>query len=145
MSAAEKSLPGARPAAGEDRHRPANTGMKTAAARAISLLAYLGLIAWVMAWIIFLGDVARQHVSLWLVLLVTPLLLPLRGVLAGGDKAIIWGTLVVLLYAVHGGVVAWSDPRPALAGTGRESGLALAYLFSASFFVRWRALTATGA
>ncbi len=118
--------------------------MKTAAARAISLLAYLGLIAWVMAWIIFLGDVARQHVSLWLVLLVTPLLLPLRGVLAGGDKAIIWGTLVVLLYAVHGGVVAWSDPDQRWLGLV-ESGLALAYLFSASFFVRWRALTATGA
>ena len=118
--------------------------MKTAAARAISLLAYLGLIAWVMAWIIFLGDVARQHVSLWLVLLVTPLLLPLRGVLAGGGKAIIWGTLVVLLYAVHGGVVAWSDPDQRWLGLV-ESGLALAYLFSASFFVRWRALTATGA
>ena len=109
--------------------------MKTAAARALSLLAYLGLIAWVMAWIIVLGDVARQHVSLWLV--------PLRGVLAGGDKAMIWGTRVVLLYAVHGGVVAWSDPGQRWLGLV-ESGLALAYLFSASFFVRWRALTATG-
>ena len=84
--------------------------MRVGAARAVSLAAYLGLIAWVMLWIVFLGEVAEQHISLWLLLFVPPLLLPLRGVLAGRDKALVWGTLVGLAYFVHGGVVAWSEP-----------------------------------
>ena len=112
--------------------------MRIQAARACALASYLGLIGWVMAWIVFLGEVAREHISLWLILFVTPLLLPLRGVLAGRDKALIWGTLVSLLYAVHGGVVAWSEPDDRWLGL-IEAGLAVIYLISASFFVRWRA------
>jgi uncharacterized membrane protein len=112
--------------------------MKTRIARGLSLCCYLGLIGFVMLWIITLGEVAREHISIWLLLFVTPLLLPLRGVLAGRDKALIWGTLVVLIYFVHGGVVAWSDPQQRALGL-IESALALTYLISASFFVRWRA------
>lgn len=112
--------------------------MKTDVARIISLLSYLGLITWVMLWIITLGNVGREHISIWLVLLVTPLLLPLRGVLAGRDKPLIWGALVGLLYLVHGGVVAWSDPGQRWLGV-IEMVLSLAFLLSASFFVRWRA------
>jgi uncharacterized membrane protein len=113
--------------------------VKIRAARLISLASYLGLIAWVMAWILFLGEVAREHISLLLLLFVTPMLLPLRGVLAGRDKALIWGTLVGLPYLVHGGVVAWSDPGQRWLGL-IEMGLSLAFLFSASYFIRWRAL-----
>lgn len=113
--------------------------MKIRATRLVSLAAYLGLIAWVMAWIVFLGDVAREHISLWLLLTVTPLLLPLRGVLAGRDKALVWGTLVALLYALHGGMVAWTDPPQRWLGL-TEAALSLTYLVSASYFIRWRAL-----
>ena len=60
--------------------------MKTGLARGLSLAAYLGLFAWVMLWIIVLGDVAREHVSMWLLFFAGPLLLPLRGVLRGNDK-----------------------------------------------------------
>lgn len=112
--------------------------MKTRVARGLSLFSYLGLIGWVMAWIVFLGDVARQHISVLLLLLVTPLLLPLRGVLAGRDKALIWGTLVSLPYLLHGGVVAWVDPAQRWLGLV-EVTLSLLFLVSASFFVRWRA------
>jgi len=114
--------------------------VKTRAARWLSLASYLGLIAWIMAWIILLGDVAREHKSLWLLLFVSPLLLPLRGVLAGRDKALIWGTLVCLLYTVHGGTVAWSEPENRWMGLV-EVGLSLSYLFSASYFIRWRAIS----
>ena len=113
--------------------------MRVGAARAVSLAAYLGLIAWVMLWIVFLGEVAEQHISLWLLLFVPPLLLPLRGVLAGRDKALVWGTLISLGYFVHGGVVAWSEPAQRWLGLV-EATLSLVYLISASFFVRWRAL-----
>lgn len=113
--------------------------MKIGVVRALSLASYLGLIAWTMAWIILLGDVAREHVSLWLLLFAGPLLLPLRGVLAGRDKALIWGALVSLLYVVHGGTVAWSDPAQRWLGLV-EAGLSLVYLVSASYFIRWRAI-----
>jgi uncharacterized membrane protein len=113
--------------------------VKIRVVRILSLVSYLGLIGWAMAWIIVLGDVAREHVSILLLLLVTPLLLPLRGVLAGRDKALIWGTLVSLLYTVHGGMVAWSDPAQRWLGL-IEMGLSLVYLISASYFIRWRAV-----
>jgi len=113
--------------------------VRTHAARWLSLVSYLGLIAWVMAWIILLGDVAREHKSLWLLLFVSPLLLPLRGVLAGRDKALIWGTLVSLLYTVHGGMVAWAEPDNRWFGL-IEVSLSLGYLISASYFIRWRAI-----
>ena len=112
--------------------------MKTDVARALALSCYLGLITWVMLWIIFLGEVAREYISLWLLLFVTPLLLPLRGVLAGRDKALIWGTLVCLLYLVHGGAVAWAEPAQRWLGL-IEFALSLTYLISASLFIRWRA------
>ena len=112
--------------------------MKILVSRWLSLFSYLGLIAFVMLWIIVLGDVADKYISLWLLLFVTPLLLPLRGVLAGRDKALIWGTLVILLYAVHGGMVAWSEPANRWLGL-LEAALSLTYLVSASLFVRWRA------
>ncbi|MCB1787484.1 MAG: DUF2069 domain-containing protein [Chromatiaceae bacterium] len=110
----------------------------TRAARMLSLAAYLALIAVVMAWIVFLGDVEKSRISLYLVLFVTPLLIPLRGVLHGRDKALVWGALVALPYAVHGGVVAWSGPARWLGLS--EAGLSLVYLISASLFIRWRAV-----
>lgn len=112
--------------------------MKTRVARVLALVTYLGLIALLMLWIIFLGEVAREHISLWLLLFVTPLLLPLRGVLAGRNKALIWGTLVCLLYLVHGGMVAWAEPQQRWLGL-IEFLLSLTYLISASLFIRWRA------
>lgn len=112
--------------------------MKTRIARWLSLATYAGLVAWTMAWIVFLGGVAREHISLSLLLFVTPLLLPLRGVLAGRDKALIWGALVSLAYFVYGGMLAWTEgPHRALGLV--EAVLALVYLVSASLFIRWRA------
>jgi uncharacterized membrane protein len=40
---------------------------------------------------------------------------------------------------VHGGTVAWSDPAQRWLGLV-EAGLSLIYLFSASYFIRWRAI-----
>ncbi|WP_078120785.1 DUF2069 domain-containing protein [Thiosocius teredinicola] len=112
--------------------------MKTQLVRWLSLLTYVGLIAWVMAWIIFLGEVDPQHKSIWLLLFVTPLLIPLRGVLAARDKTLVWAVLVTLLYALHGSMVAWTDETQRWLGL-TEAALSLGFLFSASYFIRWRA------
>ena len=115
--------------------------MKIRAAQSISIASYLGLIGWMMLWIMLLGGHARDHISLLLLLLVTPLLLPLRGVLAGRDKALIWGALVSLIYLVHGGMLAWSDVERPWFGL-LELGLSIVFVISASFFIRWRATDA---
>lgn len=113
--------------------------MKIQLARWLSLASYLGLIAWLMVWIIFLDAVEEKHISIWLLLFVSPLLFPLRGVLAGRDKALVWGTLVSLLYAVHGGMVAWSNTDNNWYGL-LEAGLSVLYVLGASYFIRWRAM-----
>lgn len=111
---------------------------KTNAARILSLAAYLGLLGFVLAWSILLGDLPGNQISLTLLVLGVPLLLPLRGILHGRDRSIIWGTLVSLLYLVHGGIVWWSEPAHAHWGV-LEMFLSLLFVFSASFFIRWRA------
>ena len=112
--------------------------MKITVARVASLASYVALTLWVMAWMLLFGDLEARYVSLYLLFFVGPLLIPLRGILATRDKAMVWGTLLVLPFAVHGGVVAWAGGDTAWLGIV-ESALALSYLFSASFFIRWRA------
>lgn len=117
--------------------------MKIKATRGLSLASYLGLIAFGMAWAIALGDVPRQQISMTL-LYYAPLLIPLRGILHGRDKAILWGVLISLLYLIHGGTIAWADDVHRWWGL-LESFLVLGYLFSASLFIRWRAEAAAQA
>ena len=110
---------------------------RTALARGLSLACYLGLIAFGMAWAIRLGGLPRNQISLTLLILVGPLLLPLRGILAARDKSLVWGTLAALIPLLHGGVILWAGPQHALGWL--EFLLALGYIVSASFFIRWRA------
>ena len=112
--------------------------------RALSLLSFLGLVGWVMAWIIVLGDVDTQHISLSLLLYVSPLLLVLFGVLGGRDKPLVYALLVSLPYTVHGGVVAWTEPLQRGLGL-TEAALGLVFLFSTAFFIRARARAAVDA
>lgn len=105
--------------------------------RGLSLASYLGLITLLMLWIIWLGEVPRERISISLLLAVLPLLLPLRGILAGHAKPIIWGTLLSLPYSVHAGMLLWDNP-PNLALGLPELLFGLTYLISASLFVRWR-------
>jgi uncharacterized membrane protein len=110
---------------------------KVAVARTLSLGSYLGLIAFGMAWAIVLGDIPRQQISLSL-LFYAPLLLPLRGILHGRDRSILWGALICLLYVLHGGQVWWADPVHWYWGA-LETVLAVVSMIFASFFIRWRA------
>jgi len=108
-------------------------------ARWLSLGSYLGLIAFGMLWAIVLGDVPQARISLSLMFF-APLLVPLRGILHARDRAIIWGALVSLIYLVHGGMVWWADPGHRHWGA-LELCLALLFMVSGSYFVRWRAET----
>ena len=110
---------------------------KVALARSLSLGSYLALIAFGMAWAIKLGDLPEQQISFSL-LFFAPLLLPLRGILHGRDKAIVWGTLVCLIYFVDGGMIWYADSAHWYWGA-LELLLAVTYMILGSYFVRWRA------
>jgi uncharacterized membrane protein len=111
--------------------------MRLAVVRVLAPSSYLGLVLLIMAWIVF-GGLDARYVSLYLLLFVGPLLLPLRGVLAGRDRSLVWGSLLALPYALHGGVVIWGGGDNTWLGVV-EAALALTHLVSASYFVRWRA------
>ena len=49
--------------------------------------------------------------NFWLALIATlPLVLPLRGILAGSIRSMTWGGYLVVLYFVIGVMEAWSNP-----------------------------------
>lgn len=50
-------------------------------------------------------------VSMLLLVFIGPLLLPLRGLLAGKPRAHTWMTFLTLLYFTHGVVEAWASPE----------------------------------
>ena len=112
-------------------------------ARWLSLGSYLGLITFGMAWAITLGDVPEQQTSFSL-LFFAPLLLPLRGILHARDKSILWGTLISLIYVLHGGTIWWSDASRWHLGA-LELLLAVTFIVAGSFFIRWRAEANAGA
>jgi len=113
--------------------------MKITIARWLTLSSYLGLITFIMLWAIWLADLPDNQVFLRLVLFVPPLLLPLFGVLALKEKPLVWGSLVSLIYMVDGGVTLWTAGADFKYLGAIEMVLALTYLFSSSYFVRWRA------
>jgi uncharacterized membrane protein len=92
-----------------------------------------------MAWAIRLGGLPRNQISITLVLLVLPLMLPLRGILHARHKALVWGMLVALLPLLHGGVTLWAETGIRAFWGGLELLLAVSYIVLGSLFVRWRA------
>ncbi|RMG33701.1 MAG: DUF2069 domain-containing protein [Gammaproteobacteria bacterium] len=108
-------------------------------ARLLSLICYLGLIAFGMAWAIWLGQLPREEISLTLLILVAPLLVPLRGILHARDKALVWGMLVAMIPLLHGGMTLWAEQGPQKVWGWVEFLLAIGYIVSGSFFIRWRA------
>lgn len=113
--------------------------VKIRVARLLSLGSYLGLIALEMAWAIELGGLPRSRISITLLILALPLLIPLRGILHARHKALVWGMLLALIPVLHGGVTLWVEAWPRAGWGGLELALALTYIVMGSFFIRWRA------
>ncbi|BAN68690.1 DUF2069 domain-containing protein [endosymbiont of unidentified scaly snail isolate Monju] len=90
-------------------------------ARGLSLACYLGLIVFGMAWAIRLGGLPRNQISLTLLVLVAPLLIPLRGILHGRNRAMIWGSLAALIPLLHGAPSAGAQTGRPAAGAGWSS------------------------
>tara|TARA_Y100001935_G_C17282196_1_gene498160 strand:- start:477 stop:821 length:345 start_codon:yes stop_codon:yes gene_type:complete len=104
--------------------------------RFLSLSSYFGLIIFGMAWSIFLGNIPDGQISLSL-LFFLPLFLPLRGILHRNKRSILWGTLISLLYILHGGQVWWADSINWFWGA-LETILAVTTMITGSFYIRWQ-------
>ncbi len=84
--------------------------MKQTAFNRLALGGLLGLIVLSLAWELWLAPL-RPGGS-WLVLKVVPLLLPLRGILAGRRYTHQWASMLALAYLGEGLVRATSDRGP---------------------------------
>ena len=75
----------------------------------LTLAGYLGTLALLTAWYSWLAPSPHFPVALILLILVLPLLLPLRGLLHGRAYTFSWSCFLALLYFTHGVVEAYSS------------------------------------
>jgi len=74
---------------------------------ALTLTGYLGTFALLMAWYTWLAPSPHFPVALVLLLLVSPLLFPLRGLLHARRYTVAWSCFLALFYFTHGVIEAW--------------------------------------
>ena len=96
--------------------------------------ALIGLIVLCVAWELWLAPI-RPGGS-WLVLKVLPLLLILRGVLAGRNYALQCSVLLIWLYITEGLVRASADAGTSMLLAGLEIALATVYFICATAILR---------
>jgi len=104
---------------------------------ALTLTGYFGTFALLLAWYAWLAPSTHLPVALVLLVLVTPLLFPLRGLLHARRYTIAWSCFLALLYFTHGVIEAWHS-----AGT-RPLGL-LEIVLTTAWFVGGIAYIKTG-
>jgi uncharacterized membrane protein len=77
---------------------------------ALTMTGYFGTFALLVAWYAWLAPSPHFPRAMVLLLLVTPLLFPLRGLLHARRYTIAWSCFLALLYFTHGVIEAWHAP-----------------------------------
>lgn len=70
--------------------------------QALALGCYFGLLSLLVLWTTWLSPSRHYPVAMVLVVLVTPLLLPLRGLLHGRGRSYLWAAFLALYYFAMG-------------------------------------------
>lgn len=96
---------------------------------------YLALFAHLAAWLLWLDPPPDALMSLAAAVLLAPLLLPVRGIIAGRRYTLAWSTMFILLYFVHGVSTAAGPPPGRWLGLA-EASLSVAYFALATAYVR---------
>jgi len=112
--------------------------VKLPLARWLTLAGHLGLLALTLAWHAWLAPSVYFPVSLVVLVMAGPLLLPLRGLLHGRPRSHLWAAFLSLLYFIHGVGEAVANPEQRWLALG-EVGLSLILFFAATLYVRWAA------
>lgn len=97
---------------------------------------YLALFALLAAWLLWIDPPPDALVSLAAAVLMAPLLLPMRGVIAARRYTMAWSTMFILLYFVHGVSTAAGPPPGRWLGLG-EALLSVTYFVLATAYVRF--------
>ncbi|HFQ14261.1 MAG TPA: DUF2069 domain-containing protein [Gammaproteobacteria bacterium] len=95
--------------------------------RATTLFAWFALFILLLLWNILLAPSQHFPVALVLLVMVGPLLLPLRGLLHGKPYTHAWASFLIMLYFAHGVQEAWVNP-------GERLYALLEVLFSVIFY-----------
>jgi uncharacterized membrane protein len=96
----------------------------------LAIVGYFGLFTLLMLWHTLLSPSEKFPFDLVLLVTVTPLLLPLRGLLNGNKKSCAWAAYISLLYFAHGSIEAFANPDQA-----ERMYASLEVLFSLSLFI----------
>jgi uncharacterized membrane protein len=96
---------------------------------ALTQTGFFGLLVTILLWHAWLAPTGKYPVALILIVLLTPLMIPMRGLLHGRPYTHAWASMLSLFYFCLGIMHAWSESDPA----ARAYGLALT-VFSALFF-----------
>jgi uncharacterized membrane protein len=108
----------------------------------LAIVGYFGLFTLLMLWHTLLSPAEKFPVALVLLITVTPLLIPLRGLLNGNKKSCAWAAYFSLLYFAHGSVEAFANPDPEETMYAYlEVLFSLSLFIGAMFYVRFEKLT----
>lgn len=112
-------------------------GRNTRLAHAATLAGYFGLLGLLLIWYAWLAPSQRFPVALTLVVVIGPLLFPLRGLLHGRPYTHAWTSLLALFYFLLGVGVVWADRDERWFGVLQVLFSVLLYV-GAMLYARWR-------
>lgn len=78
--------------------------------RRLTLTGYLGLLLFIVLWHTWLGPSDTLPIWLALVMWVTPLLFPLKGIVQGKPYTHAWANFVLILYFLHSLTTLYTHP-----------------------------------
>jgi uncharacterized membrane protein len=102
----------------------------------VALTGFFGLFTLLMLWNTVLVPSSRFPVAMMLLITVTPLLLPMRGLLDRKPKSCAWMAYISLIYFIHGSVETFVNSNGRLYPS-LEIILSLMLFFGATLYVRF--------
>lgn len=102
----------------------------------VALIGFFGLFILLMLWHTLLMPPTQFPVALVLLITVTPLLLPTRGLLNANRRSCAWAAYLSLLYFSHGAIEIYSNPNERIYAL-LELIFSLMLFFGANLYLRW--------
>ncbi|MGJ0431662.1 DUF2069 domain-containing protein [Methylobacter sp.] len=102
----------------------------------MALAGFFGLFVLLMLWPTILAPSVHFPVALVLLITVTPLLLPMRGLLDRNRKSCAWAAYISLIYFIHGSAEAYANTDERLYAS-LEIMLSLMLFLGSTFYVRF--------
>lgn len=104
-----------------------------------SLAGYFGLLTLLASWILYFQPPTNGQTSLTLLVVLSPLMFALRGLLHGKRYTYAWCSMLILLYFMHGVVEAWANENPTLQILALiEVFCSVVFFLAAIFYVKYK-------